>query len=215
MGTTGLARGFLLCLFAAGVGAGCSSSTGSGLRTLTGSPARSSTPTQASVSIPTPVPDTGTSPPPTNMPFSLQPGTLVLTNPTQKVTFSPGITSSHSYGGGSLILTPAPKSKHPAIPWQTVAGMCRTSVGCYELSPVAITLALATGAFNRSPNAQVAPTFDNTFVYVISQQVPCLSLSFPGGSATASTLAPGSTCALVNLMNARTGYFYGGTQWAN
>lgn len=211
MGKAGLTLGFLLCV----VVAGCSSGTGSGLKTLSGSHTRSATSTEPNVSIPTAVPDTGSSLPPTDRPVSLEPGTLVLSKPAQKVTFSPGISAPQDYGGGSLILTPAPKSEAPAIPWQTVAGMCRTSVGCYEQSPVAITLALATGAFNRSPNAQVAPTFDNTFVYVISQQVPCLDLTFPAGSATASTFAPGSTCAFVNLMNARTGYLYGGAQWPN
>ena len=212
-----LGRGLLICMVGILiVVAGCSQRSETGVNTLAGSGATSSTLTEPGVSIPTQTPaTTPSSPPPTDQPVSMEPGTLALSNPSQNVTFSPGITSTQSYGNGEIVLTPAAKSATPAFSWQTVADMCRTSVGCYELSPVTITVALATGAFNRSPNANVAPTFDNTLGYVISQQVPGLDLSFPGGSTPTSAIAPSGTCTFLNLMNAQTGYFYGGTQFQN
>lgn len=215
----GPAQGFCICLVGVAIVlGGCSRDTGPGLRTFVGSDSATSTSVDPDVSVPTSATAGPSSPPSTDMPVSLDPGELVLSNPAQNVSFSPGITSSQNFGNGRLVLTPAPASATPALPWQQVADMCRTIVGCSELSPITITLALATGGWSGGSvqNGSFVPGLDNTLVYVLSQQLQCIYLNPDANVATTtSTVIPTATCTFLNLVNANTGVFYGGTQFQN
>ena len=203
-----LGKGSLVC----GIGiltvlTGCSTSLHKVATIRAASTGQPSTSTGPSASIPIPFATPPTSVLPDNTQVSLAPGTLTLSDPSQSVTFVPSISTTRSFGQGRLTLSPASASAVPRFSWQWVAESCRTTVGCYEFSPITVTLALATGGSTGSiQDGHFAPTLDNTLSYVISQPVPCTD----PGTPEANTAV---TCTFVNVVNATSGAFYGGSQF--